>query len=76
VCDADNVCYKSKVYRGEYFLKPLPGETGNYTVDANSVLNLEERYTGPDVLGEVPADTALLNNGEPSVIHGEVIVAP
>ena len=76
VCDADNVCYKSKVYRGEYFLKPLPGETGNYTVDANSVLNLEERYTGPDVLGEAPADSTLLNNGEPSVIHGEVIVAP
>ena len=76
VCDADDVCYKSKVYRGEYFLKPLPGETGNYTVDTNSVLNLEERYTGPEVLGEVPADSTLLNNGEPSVIHGEVIVAP
>jgi hypothetical protein len=24
----------------------------------------------------VPADSTLLNNGEPSVIHGEVIVAP
>ena len=76
VCDADDVCYKSKVYRGEYFLKPLPGETGNYTVDPESVLNLEQIYLLPEVLGDAPADSTLLNNGEPSVIHGKVIVAP
>nr|GIR52310.1 MAG: hypothetical protein CM15mP61_10190 [Gammaproteobacteria bacterium] len=58
------------------FLNLFQEKTGNYTVDTNSVLNLEERYTGPEVLGEVPADSTLLNNGEPSVIHGEVIVAP
>ena len=75
VCDSADVCYKSKVNRGEYFLKPLPGETGNYTVDPNSVLNLEVNYNGQSI-GEVPADSTLLNNGEPSVIHGELIVAP
>ena len=76
VCDVDDVCYKSKVYRGEYFLKPLPGESGNYTVDLDSVTNLEENYVQAEFFGEVPADSTLLNNGEPSVIHGEVIVAP
>ena len=39
VCDADDVCYKSKVYRGEYFLKPLPA-----LVDLDSVSNLVENY--------------------------------
>jgi hypothetical protein len=53
----------------------LPGETGNYTVDTDSVLNLEVNYNGQSI-GEVPADSTLLNNGEPSVIHGELIVAP
>ena len=76
VCDVDDVCYKSKVYRGEYFLKPLPGETGSYTVDTDSVLNIDLSYTGPEILGEAPDESTLLNNGEPSVIHGEVIVAP
>ena len=42
--------------------------------DLPAASNLQNLFSGANEIGDVP--TTILNNGEPSVIHGETVVAP
>ena len=80
VTDTEGTEYFVKALDGEEWLKELEGtekvaasEAGNYSLTrADLVKNSTLKLVKP-VIGEPPEDDALLNEGAPSVIHGEVV---
>jgi len=71
----DGTEYKSKIIRGEFFLKPADEAVGTLTY-STSPTALDElsgaAITVSDV-GTVPAENEMLNGGKPSVDHGVII---
>ena len=70
---------KVRALRGDEFLKKYSSIPAGVTYTATSAdlpaeSNLQNLYDGADAIGDVPS--TILNNGEPSVIHGETVVAP
>ncbi len=73
----DGTKYKSKIIRGEFFLKPADEAIGTLTY-STSPTALDELngtpITASDV-GDIPTNEELLNEGNPSVDHGVIIFA-
>ncbi len=70
---------KVRALRGDEFLKKLSSIPAgvSYTAtaaDLPDASNLQNLFSGANAIGDVPS--TVLNNGEPSVIHGETVVAP
>ena len=70
---------KVRALRGDEFLKKLANPPAGITYTADSAdlpneSNLQNLFDGANAIGDVP--TNILNNGDPSVIHGETVVAP
>ena len=68
---------KSKFLRGEYYLKPLDAGTTNnlYTTDPATLAGLQPQIFDTAVIGDVPEDSAMLNEGNTCVDHGEILPA-
>ena len=71
----DGTEYKSKIIRGEFFLKPADEAVGTLTY-STSPTALDELngtpITASDV-GTVPTEAEMINGGKPSVDHGVII---
>ena len=70
---------KVRALRGDEFLEKLSSIPAGvaYTATSSDLpveSNLQNLYSGANSIGDVP--TTVLNNGDPSVIHGETVVAP
>ena len=70
---------KVRALRGDEYLKKLDSIPAgvSYTAtaaDLPAASNLQNLFSGANAIGDVP--TTVLNTGEPSVIHGETVVAP
>lgn len=68
---------KSKFLRGEYYLKPLDAASVNnlYTTDPVTLAGLQPQIFDTAVIGDVPEDSAMLNEGNTCVDHGEILPA-
>ena len=69
---------KVRAIRGDEYLKKLTSPPAGITYSDSLTLPpssaIQNLYDGTNAIGSVPS--TILNNGEPSVIHGETIVAP
>ena len=70
---------KVRALRGDEYLKKLDSIPAgvSYTAtaaDLPAASNLQNLFSGANAIGDVPS--TVLNNGDPSVIHGETVVAP
>ena len=70
---------KVRALRGDEFLEKLSSIPAgvSYTAtaaDLPAASNLQNLFSGANAIGDVPS--TVLNNGDPSVIHGETVVAP
>jgi hypothetical protein len=77
-----NKKYKVKALFGEAWLKKASDFKGKYTYSGNieqipsdDQLFVEGVLDAADVIGPIPTDS-IINNGKPSVIHGEIIYDP
>jgi len=77
-----SITYKVKALEGEEFLKTLPGAIGTLSyalseasLPAYALIKCVSATcdANDDNIGEIPTE-GLLNNGDPSVVHGEVVV--
>ena len=71
----DGTEYKSKIIRGEFFLKPADDAVGTLTY-STSPTALDELNGTPitaNDVGAVPTEGEMLNGGKPSVDHGVII---
>ena len=71
----DGTEYKSKIIRGEFFLKPADEAVGTLTY-STSPTALDELNGTPitaNDVGTVPTESEMLNGGKPSVDHGVII---
>lgn len=78
----NNKKYKVKALFGEAWLKRAPDFKGKHTYSGNTgqipsddQLFIEGGLDAADVIGPIPTDS-IINNGKPSVIHGEIIYDP
>ncbi len=71
----DGTEYKSKIIRGEFFLKPADEAVGTLTYSTSPTALDELSGTAITVsdVGTVPAENEMLNGGKPSVDHGVII---
>ena len=71
----DGTKYKSKIIRGEYFLKPADEAIGTlaYSTSPTALDELNGTPISADDVGPVPTDDEILNGGKPSVDHGVII---
>ena len=71
----DGTVYKSKIIRGEYFLKPADEAIGtlSYNTSPTALDELNGTPISAGDVGSVPADEDMLNEGRPSVDHGVII---
>ena len=71
----DGTKYKSKIIRGEYFLKPADEAVGTltYSTSPTALDELNGTPISADDVGPVPTDNEILNGGKPSVDHGVII---
>ena len=71
----DGTKYKSKIIRGEYFLKPADEAVGTlaYNTSPTALDELNGTPITADDVGPVPTDDEMLNGGNPSVDHGVII---
>ena len=53
-----------------------PWTTGYYSADDKNQDWYQEDLARCQTIGNVPAENTLLNNGEPSVIHGKIVFDP
>ena len=70
---------KVRALRGDEFLEKLSSIPAGVTytstaADLPAESNLQNLFSGANAIGDVPS--TVLNNGNPSVIHGETVVAP
>ena len=71
---------KVRAIRGDEYLKKLTSPPAGITYSDSLTLPptsvIQNLYDGTNAIGSVPSTSTILNEGEPSVIHGETIVAP
>ncbi len=80
VSDIEGNDYFVKALDGEEWLKELEGtdkiaasEDGNYSLTRDDLVRTSTLKIVKSVIGEPPAEEALINDGNPAVIHGEVV---
>ena len=71
----DGTKYKSKIIRGEFFLKPDDEAIGTlaYNTSPTALDELNGTPISANDVGPVPTDEEMLNGGNPSVDHGIII---
>ena len=71
----DGTKYKSRIIRGEFFLKPDDEAIGTlaYNTSPTALDELNGTPISADDVGPVPTDEEMLNGGNPSVDHGIII---
>lgn len=71
----DGTKYKSKIIRGEFFLKPADEAVGTlaYSTSPSALDELNGTPISANDVGPVPTDEEMLNGGNPSVDHGVII---
>ncbi len=71
----DGTKYKSKIIRGEFFLKPADEAVGtlSYSTSPTALDELNGTPIQASDVGLVPTDDEMLNGGKPSVDHGVII---
>ena len=71
----DGTKYKSKIIRGEFFLKPADEAVGTlaYSTSPTALDELNGSPISANDVGPVPTDEEMLNGGKPSVDHGVII---
>ncbi len=71
----DGTKYKSKIIRGEFFLKPADEAVGTlvYNTSPTALDELNGTPISANDVGPVPTDEEMLNGGNPSVDHGIII---
>jgi hypothetical protein len=82
----DNVSglsYKVKPLNGEEYLSLAPESKGNLTYASDAADLIADDLMidvgpngGENSIGEKPADSQIINGGEPSVVHGEILFDP
>ena len=68
---------KSKILRGEYYLKPLNANSFNnlYTTNPAGLENQQANVYDSAFIGPAPEASTMLNSGETCVDHGEIMEA-
>ena len=71
----DGTEYKSKIIRGEFFLKPADDAVGTltYSTSPSALDELNGTPISANDVGAVPTEGEMLNGGKPSVDHGVII---
>ena len=71
----DGTKYKSKIIRGEFFLKPSNEAVGTlaYSTSPTALDELNGTPISANDVGPIPTNEEMLNGGKPSVDHGIII---
>lgn len=71
----DGTAYKSKIIRGEFFLKPADESIGTlaYSTSPTALDELSGTPITANDVGTVPTNAEMLNAGKPSVDHGVIL---